>query len=80
MVNANAFFFLHFYLRHVLFIGIPIVYILAIIPPILPWKNSFHFLSWCKFSKKSLKTFLTLFKISQAILLVLFRRGAEGNF
>lgn len=27
--------------------GIPIVYILATVPPYLPWENSFRFLSWC---------------------------------
>lgn len=27
--------------------GIPIVYILATVPPYLLWDNSFRFLSWC---------------------------------
>jgi hypothetical protein len=28
-------------------LGIPIVYILATVPPYLLWENSFRFLSWC---------------------------------
>ncbi|XP_055699938.1 progestin and adipoQ receptor family member 4 [Phlebotomus papatasi] len=27
--------------------GIPIVYILAIVPALMPWENDFRFLSWC---------------------------------
>jgi hypothetical protein len=30
-----------------LILGIPIIYILAIVPPYLPWEDSFRFLSWC---------------------------------
>lgn len=30
-----------------LFSGIPIVYILATVPAILPWENEYRFLSWC---------------------------------
>lgn len=32
---------------HKIFAGIPIVYILATVPAILPWENEYRFLSWC---------------------------------
>lgn len=29
------------------FLGVPIVYILATVPAMMPWENDFFFLSWC---------------------------------
>ncbi|CAO1421552.1 unnamed protein product [Diamesa hyperborea] len=43
----NSLFYMHNETINILTHGVPIVYILATVPPYLPWENSFRFLSWC---------------------------------
>ncbi|XP_070509285.1 progestin and adipoQ receptor family member 4 [Chironomus tepperi] len=43
----NSLFYMHNETINILTHGIPIVYILATVPPYLPWNNSLRFLSWC---------------------------------
>ncbi|XP_063705571.1 progestin and adipoQ receptor family member 4 [Culicoides brevitarsis] len=43
----NSLFYMHNETVNILTHGIPIVYILATVPAILPWENEYRFLSWC---------------------------------